>query len=92
MPTQKQPEKRSELRPPPPSTGQSAPPLSAKGPAPAGSFTMPSVASTSIPAMGSAAFGGLETHEPLTDAQSMAALAVFSRNSASTRSHGGVAR
>ena len=30
---------------------------------------MPSVTSTSIPAMGSAAFGGLETREPLTEAQ-----------------------
>jgi beta-xylosidase len=42
MPTPKQPEKRSELRSAPPSAGQSAPPPSAKGPAPGGSFTMPS--------------------------------------------------
>jgi beta-xylosidase len=42
MPTPKQPEKRSELRPLPPGAGQSAPPPSAKGPAPGGSFTMPS--------------------------------------------------
>ena len=40
-----------------------------QGPAPGGFFTMPSATSTSIPAMGSAAFGGLETREPLTEAQ-----------------------
>ena len=69
MPTPKQPEKRSELRPAPPSARQSGAPPSPKGLAAGGSFTMPSVTSTSIPAMGSAAFGGLETREPLTEAQ-----------------------